>query len=141
MNAHPVVSERLAEALRTDNNDEFHDTSPYAACLLPLLRELGWNNYARDLIEALPHFSEQIDLIDLRNILVTLGYDSSPLKTDIHSLQDELYPALFISNGGKVLLLQGKRDGLIYYYDAQTNQYESTPQAALKRHRIPVHRQ
>lgn len=128
----PIVSERLAEALRNDSNDEFHDTSPYAACLLPLLRELGWNNYARELVEALPHFSEQIDLIDLRNILVTLGYDSSPLKTDIHSLQDELYPALFISNGGKVLLLQGKRDGLIYYYDAQTNQYESTPQLRLK---------
>ena len=127
-----IVSERLAEALRNNDQDEFFDTSPFAACLLPLLRELGWNNYARELVEALPHFSEQIDLIDLRNILVTLGYDSSPLKTDVNHLQDELYPALFVSTGGKVLLLQGKKDGLIYYYDAQTNQYESTPKLRLK---------
>ena len=42
-----IVSEHLAEALRNDQIEDFSTASPYAACLLPLLKELGWHNYAR----------------------------------------------------------------------------------------------
>ena len=48
------------DALRNDRIDEFTTTSPYAACLLPLLNELGWNNYARELVEALPLFCRAV---------------------------------------------------------------------------------
>ena len=37
------LSEQVAEALRNGQAAELHYTSPYAACLLPLLRELGWH--------------------------------------------------------------------------------------------------
>ena len=120
----PIASEQLADALRQNSDEAFISTSPYAACLLPLLRELGWDNYAKELVEALPHFSEQIDLIDLRNMLASLGYESTPVETPVHKLQHELYPALFVCNSGKVYLLQGREGDDIHYYDPQTNSYE-----------------
>lgn len=118
-----IISETLAEALRNGTTDEFTSASPYAACLLPLLRELGWDSYAKELVEALPHFSEQIDIIDLRNILASLGYESTPVKSQISELKHELYPALFVSGSGKVLLLQGKVGEEIHYYDTETDSY------------------
>ncbi|WP_432471939.1 peptidase domain-containing ABC transporter [Amphritea sp. HPY] len=118
-----LISETLAEALRNGTTDEFTSASPYAACLLPLLRELGWDSYAKELVEALPHFSEQLDLIDLRNILASLGYESTPVKSRISELKHELYPALFISDKGEVLLLQGKIGDEIHYYDTKSDNY------------------
>jgi len=126
-----IISEKLAEALRNGTTDEFASASPYAACLLPLLRELGWDSYAKELIEALPHFSEQLDLIDLRNILASLGYESTPVKIRVSEIQQELYPALFICNNGTVLLLQGKIGDEIHYYDPQTNSYETSESLSL----------
>ncbi len=118
-------SERLAEALRNDTLEDFHDNSPYAVCIIPLLKELGWHNYARELLEALPHFSEHLELVDLRNILVTLGYDSTPKKIQVKSIQKELYPCLFISNDGDVRVLLSKENNKISSFNAQTEKYET----------------
>ncbi len=114
-----IVSEKLAEALRQDKTDDFNKVSPYAACLLPLLRELGWHHYTRELVESLPHFSEQFDLVDLRNVLVNLGYESSPIETRIESIKPELYPCLFISRDGDVYVLIERDENLVRYFDAQ----------------------
>lgn len=128
----PIASEQLADALRQNCDEAFISTSPYAACLLPLLRELGWDNYAKELVEALPHFSEQIDLIDLRNILASLGYESTPVDTPVRKLQPELYPVLFVCSSGKVYLLQGRDGDDIHYYDPQTNSYEVRQKLSLR---------
>ncbi|MCP4282940.1 MAG: ATP-binding cassette domain-containing protein [Gammaproteobacteria bacterium] len=117
-----IVSEKLVDALRGDRIDEFTTTSVYAACLLPLLKELGWNNYARELVEALPHFSEQFDLVDLRNILVTLGYESTPMTSSIRAVKPELYPCLFQSEQGELYVLTSCDDDLVTYFDATKQQ-------------------
>ena len=127
-----IASEKLAEALRTGSEDAFVEVSPYAACLLPLLRELGWNNYAKELVEALPHFSEQIDLIDMRNMLATLGYESTPVTASTANLKAELFPALFISKNGRVLLLQGKEADAIHFYDPSDNSYQTSTTLSLE---------
>ena len=127
-----IASEKLAEALRTGSEDAFVEVSPYAACLLPLLRELGWNNYAKELVEALPHFSEQIDLIDMRNMLATLGYESTPVTASTANLRAELFPALFISKNGRVLLLQGKEADAIHFYDPSDNSYQTSTSLSLE---------
>jgi ATP-binding cassette subfamily C protein LapB len=93
---HAVTSERIAAALRNSTAEGFDASSPYAACLLPLLEALGWRHYTRELIEALPHFAKRIELVDLRNILVTLGYQCAPIKTRIETIKPELYPCLFL---------------------------------------------
>lgn len=113
-----VVSEDLARALREGRPDDFNTASPYAAALLPLLRELGWHDYSRELIEAMPHFAEQFDLIDLRNILVSLGYESSPLEGRVGALKDELYPCLFVGTNGEVFVLRERQDREVLYFDA-----------------------
>lgn len=117
-------SERLAEALRNDALDDFHDDSPYAVCIIPLLKELGWHNFARELLEALPHFSNHLELVDLRNILVTLGYDSTPKKTQLNAIHAELYPCLFVSDEGDIRVLI-KREGYeVSTFNALSNEYE-----------------
>ncbi|MCG7909780.1 MAG: hypothetical protein JAY82_08415, partial [Candidatus Thiodiazotropha taylori] len=91
----PILSEILADALRHNRLDDIHLDSPFAASLMPLLKALGWHHYARELIEALPHFTDTIDLVDLRNILVNLGYESSVEKINLRDIREELYPCLF----------------------------------------------
>ena len=117
-------SERLAEALRNDALNDFHDDSPYAACIIPLLKELGWHNYARELLEALPHYADQLELVDLRNILVTLGYESSPKNTQLDAIQEELYPCLFISDEDDIRILLNKENGKINSFNARSERYE-----------------
>ena len=119
-------SERLAEALRNDTLDEFYDESPYAACIIPLLKELGWHNYARELLEALPHFSEHLELVDLRNILVTIGYESRPKRAVLEDIQPELYPCLFVTEKNEVFVLLNRQDNTISQFNAQTQKYETS---------------
>ncbi len=116
------ASEKFAEALRNNKMDDFSAGSPYAACLVPLLNALGWKNMVRELIEALPHFAKELDLVDLRNILVNLGYESSPHATQLNQLQAELYPCIFISNSNDIYVLCKKDENQISYFDAQREQ-------------------
>jgi ATP-binding cassette subfamily C protein/ATP-binding cassette subfamily C protein LapB len=110
-------SERFSEALRENKLDDFSSESPYAAAIFPLLKALGWKNISRELIEALPHCAENIDLVDLRNILVNLGYDSSSKKSRIRDIQRELYPCLYITEAGRVLVLLERQGDEIDYFD------------------------
>ncbi len=118
-------SKRLADALRNDDIEHFKAESPIGACLIPLLKELGWHTYARDLLEALPHYAERIELVDLRNILVTLGYESNPIQTRVQNIQSELYPCLFITDEGyiRVLLNKDENTGEISCFDAHKESY------------------
>ncbi len=115
------ISEKITEALRNDQIKEFNAASPIAACLLPLLEELGWHNYARELLEALPHFSPDIDIGALRNILVNLGYESSALESRIHTIKADYFPCLFIAKNNTVYLLLDKDDKTYQYFDPSLN--------------------
>ena len=66
----------LADALRRQEVDNFEASSRFASCLMPLLSSLGWDGNTRELMEALPHFARRLDLIDLRNSLSDLGFES-----------------------------------------------------------------
>ncbi len=126
------LSERFADALRNNQMQDFSAGSPYAACLFPLLEALGWKNIARELIEALPHFATEIDLVDLRNILVNLGYESSPLDIPLNQLQPELYPSIFVSHSAHIYVLLEKNNGKIRYFDPQQEQVSCLSEDQLK---------
>jgi len=126
------ISETLTDALRHNQTENIKFNSPYEACIFPLLRALGWHNYARDLIEALPHYSQQLDLVDLRNILVSVGYESHVQKTSLHKIKKELYPCLFISNKNDVYVLIEKRDNEFVYYDANEGREYTDKMPRLK---------
>ena len=116
-----LSSERLAEALRGDDLEAFKSVSPFAACLVPLLRALGWQHFSRELIEALPHFCERLELVDVRNILVTLGYETEAHAVHLDQIREELFPCLYIRGDRDIRVLLRREGDRIEYYDASGN--------------------
>lgn len=114
------MTERLADALRRGDADAFAAESPAAACLFPLLNALGWRRFDRSLVEALPHFADSFDVVDLRNLLATLGYESRALKTRAGGINPQLLPCLFESSSGRLYVLLEPTDRGVRVYDAQT---------------------
>jgi len=110
-------SERFSDALREGKIENFSSGSPYASAIFPLLKALGWKNISRELIEALPHCAENIDLVDLRNILVNLGYDSEATNTSIKDIKAELYPCLYVTNTGNVFVLLDRLEEQITFHN------------------------
>ncbi len=119
---HTSISESFAAALRGGDFDAFKTSSPWAGCLVPLLKALGWQHYARELLEALPHFAEDFDLVDLRNVLANLGYDSQPKRISPNRLSDELLPCLYVA-GSNVYVLLERCGGELHYYDGAAHSY------------------
>lgn len=123
----PVFSDQIVDSLRSGDIESFSAGSPFAACLMPILKAFGRESITRELLEAVPHFAKELDLIDLRNILVNLGYDSDPVTTDVKSIRDELYPALFVGSDGDVLVLTDRDGDSISCFDAIKNTYIERP--------------
>ncbi|MEM9386347.1 MAG: ABC transporter transmembrane domain-containing protein [Pseudomonadota bacterium] len=100
------LSEKIADAIRAGDYERLGELSPYAGCLLPLLHALGWVTCDRDILEALPHFSDTVDLVTLRNMLVELGYRSDPLDIDTHTVPRDMLPCLFSTHRGHLYVLK-----------------------------------
>lgn len=121
----------IVRALREGDLDSFAEVSPYAACLFPILEALGRSGINRELLEAIPHFAGSLDLVDLRNILVNLGYDSDPVTQTIDKIRPELYPVLFTSRDGEVLVLCERQGESISFFDARSRAYRTENVHAL----------
>ncbi len=130
MEAEAVLSERLASAIRAGRLEDFDSDSPWATCLAPLLTSLGHELEPRSLIEALPHFTDELDLTDVRNILVGLGYESSPLRERADRIPEALYPCLFVAPG-RILILRRDRRGQTEVFDAMRGSWRAGPAPAL----------
>lgn len=116
------LTERLANAIRTGSFDAIDEISQAASCIGPLLGALGWREYSREILEALPHFSDEMDLIDLRNMLVSLGYESDAHTGSLKDLNDDLLPVLFEADDGNlfVVLKRAANEYLVYDAAAKT---------------------
>ena len=121
----------IVRALREGDLETFSQVSPFAACLFPILEALGRSGINRELLESIPHFAGSLDLVDLRNILVNLGYDSDPVTQSIDKIRPELYPVLFTSHEGDILVLSERQGDTISFYDAQRRVYKSESADAL----------
>jgi len=118
-----VFTDRNVDALRCGDNEAFSEGSPYAACLIPILKAFGKEGISRELLEAMPHFAQELDLVDLRNILVNLGYDSDPVAMELDDIRDELYPVLFLADDGSILVLTQRDGDNISCYNALQRRY------------------
>ncbi len=130
MAAEAFITEALAAAIRGRRLDTFDSDSPWAACLPPLLRALGHDDDARELIEALPHFAKELELLDIRNVLVNLGYESSPLKTRADRIASELYPCLFVADDSLLVICRDKH-GDVACFDAMQRRWRQGEPPAL----------
>ncbi|MEM7251519.1 MAG: peptidase domain-containing ABC transporter [Pseudomonadota bacterium] len=117
-----IASEQFAQTLRGDDIEAARATSPYAACLLELLPALGWRSFTRDVLEALPHFSETLDLVDIRNMLVVLGYESDPEPCAVSELSSDMLPCLFVSATGQPIVVFAREKKQITFFDPSTGQ-------------------
>jgi len=95
----------------------------YAACLSPLLSALGWRGDSSQVIEAMPHFKETMDLLDLRGALANLHYESQAKTTTLKSIDPRLFPCLFDPEQGSVKILISEKKGGIFAFDARTQDY------------------
>ncbi|MCB1742523.1 MAG: peptidase domain-containing ABC transporter [Gammaproteobacteria bacterium] len=112
-----MLSERLARALREQDLDTFQSACPHAGALLPLLNALGWRRRLSEVIEALPHFAEHFDIIDLRNVMVSLGFESDAVRTRVHDIDANLLPCLFETRAGEVLVITRREGDTFSWFD------------------------
>ncbi len=132
-NKKPAFGDHIVESLRAEDVAEFSSGSPFAACLFPILKAFGKEGITRELLEAIPHFAEKLDLVDLRNILINLGYVSDPVAIELVDIKPELYPALFIAEDGDILVLQDRHSDAVSYFDACKNQHLTDSSARLNK--------
>ena len=116
------VSERLCNAIREGRIEDMEEVSPYAACIIPLLNALGWSSYQRELIEAMPHYVDHLDLVDLRNMLVTLGYESDESNASLDKIKQDLLPALFVGDKGEVWVVIERNEDNFLVFDGVTRE-------------------
>lgn len=96
----------------------FTAASDLAACLLPLLKALGWKGDPRNVAEALPHFANDLDLTGLRNVMATLNYSSRPERVTVDEIDPRLLPCLFLPDRAHALVIKSNRDGEIEVFDS-----------------------
>ena len=117
--------EPLAAALREDKLGDFNATSAIAACLMPLLEALQWRGSPRDVAEALPHFADSLDLVDLRNVLVTLGFESQCERTSLADVDERFLPCLYVCDDGRAYVLQSLDGDKFSVFDGASNKASS----------------
>lgn len=76
----------------------FREPSDFSNLLVPTLEALGWAGSDQNLVESLPHFSDQMSLVDFRNVLANLNFRTEPIQISIDRLDERILPALFVSN-------------------------------------------
>ncbi len=119
---HDMSFEEIAALLEQNGTNDLCGKSIFGSCLMPLLDALGWQPFSRELIDALPHFSGGFDLVDLRNVLANMGYDSRGQEMRMSAVRGELLPCLFVVSPDEVYVILEKGEHQVRYVDARTGQ-------------------
>ena len=97
----------------------FKEASDLAYCLPALLKALGWRRAPRDMAEALPYFTDTLDLPGLENAMAQLGYCSNHVQCKLKELDARALPCLFIPHSGSAfVVLERNADNLLIADDA-----------------------
>jgi len=96
-------------------------------CLMPLLRALNWRGDPRHIAEALPHFTNSLDITSFRNIMATLHYQSRSVKLRLSSIDVRLFPCLFLPEDGDAMVLMGYEPGGIRVYHGGDDEEKVLP--------------
>lgn len=103
-------------------------TFNYINCLKPLLQALGWQGSPRRIFEAMPHNADEIDLIDLKNIFVSLGYTCYSKKNKLSKLSRSFLPTLFINESKNIFwVIYERTEKDFLYIDCQSGEKSALP--------------
>ena len=83
----------------------FANSSDISACLSPLLQALGINFNEAQIFEALPHFTEDLDIDGLRNTLANLQFESQCVELKLADLDPRALPALYLQDRGPAMVV------------------------------------
>lgn len=117
----PAGTERLGRVVHGGDVGGFRAISDAAACLMPLLNALGWQDTPRHLAEALPHFAETLDADDLCRVLANLGYVSHSVATSLDRVDPRLMPCLFAPERGPVMMVLDRDGNEFTVFDGSTS--------------------
>lgn len=117
------AANRLATTLYGGRLEAFDSSSPASACLLPLLQAIGWRGEARHLVEALPHFSNELDLHDVRSVLANLNFNTRESQKTLDDLRDEHLPCLFSQGAANVIMIMERQGNVLTIFDGRTGEY------------------
>ncbi|WP_010300318.1 peptidase domain-containing ABC transporter [Candidatus Odyssella thessalonicensis] len=103
-------------------------TFNYINCLKPLLRCLGWQGDSRRIFEAVPYEVKAIDLIDLKNIFVSLGYSCYSKHSGLAEIKRSFLPTLFINESKQIYwVIYERTEKDFLYIDCRTGQKSAVP--------------
>ena len=105
----------------------FKAESDFAACLLPLLDAFSWNGQYLNVIEALPHFADDLDLTGLRNVMANLNYVSRTRKIRFNKVDSRLLPFLFVPDAGAAMVVLSMGKGNATVFDGGISEYVEIP--------------
>jgi len=106
------------------NLDHFGKDNEFVHCLLPLLDSLGWRGDQFSLFEALPHFSDDLDLTDMLNCMANLQYQARADRATQNGMDPRCLPCLFIPDRGPARVIIKINDQGTLTYNGQTKAYE-----------------
>lgn len=109
---------QMAKAFQTGKIGSFSAKSPFASCLLPLLTALGWRGNIRGLFEALPHFSDRLDLTEFRNTLAHLHFKTVQSSACVSQIDERLFPCIFAEREDHPIVILAQEEGGIRIFDS-----------------------
>jgi len=121
----------LTEVLYNGELGGLQAVSDVAACLVPLLKALGWRGDPRHIAEALPHFADSFDVEDLQTVLANLGYSCRSAQIRLAEINPELLPCLFIPKAGSATIILGRDTETIEAFDGSTDETTRYPPGQL----------
>lgn len=101
-------------------------------CLLPLLNALNWRGDIRHIAEALPHFTNSLDITSFRNILATMHYRSRAVKLKMTGIDQRLFPCLYLPEDGNAVILLGYEPSGIRVFDGAANEERILPRENVR---------
>lgn len=78
----------------------FLSVSELVNLLEPLVIALGWTGDYRQLVEALPHFSEGLSLTAFLNVMASINYNSEHIEGNLNKIPLDFLPCIFIPKDG-----------------------------------------
>lgn len=83
----------------------FPHSSDIAACLNPLLQSLGVTFNEAQIFEALPHFTDDLDIDGFRNTLANLQFESTCVEMNLADLDARALPVLYVPHQGSAMVV------------------------------------
>jgi ATP-binding cassette subfamily C protein LapB len=101
------VWERTNKAVQST----FRQNNDLAGCFPLLLQAMGWRRSSRDVVEALPYFTDSLDLTGYENGMAQLGFKCHQSECLLGDIDARLAPCLFIPENGNAFVLLERHNG------------------------------